>query len=107
MIWTKLFYKDFSCWQLPNVCFIWKRFKFFLSSIQELLGHSNPQTTMRYAHLGLMILREAVRAFDKPHTFLNLRHNSVTIHDFSKSECVAIEMKSSINSANDKTKTGL
>ena len=55
-----------------------------LRTVQELLGHSDPQTTMRYAHLGPMILKEAVKIFDRPRTIFNLRHNSVTIPNLER-----------------------
>jgi integrase len=37
-----------------------------LKAVQELLGHSTIQMTMRYAHLGPEIVRDAVRLLDQP-----------------------------------------
>jgi len=36
-----------------------------LKAIQELLGHSTIQMTMRYAHLAPEVAREAVRLLDE------------------------------------------
>jgi len=46
-------------------------------AIKDLLGHSEIRTTMRYAHLGPMVLRDAVLTLDK-----NSRHNPVTTSNF-------------------------
>jgi integrase len=48
-----------------------------MAAVQILMGHSDIRTTMRYAHLGEHILREAVTALESPQK-MNLRHNSVT-----------------------------
>lgn len=45
-----------------------------MRTIQELLGHSDTNTTMRYAHLSPLVLKEAIRTLEKPF----LWHNSVT-----------------------------
>ena len=37
-----------------------------LKAVQELLGHTTIQMTMRYAHLSPTVHREAVRALDDP-----------------------------------------
>ena len=37
-----------------------------LKAVQELLGHSTIQMTMRYAHLAPSTLRDAVAVLDKP-----------------------------------------
>ena len=37
-----------------------------LKAVQELLGHSTIQMTMRYAHLGPEVTRDAVNLLDKP-----------------------------------------
>jgi integrase len=37
-----------------------------LKAVQELLGHSTIQMTMRYAHLGPEIIRDAVKLLDQP-----------------------------------------
>lgn len=37
-----------------------------LKAVQELLGHSTIQMTMRYAHLGPEIVRDAVKLLDQP-----------------------------------------
>ena len=39
---------------------------FFAISIFKLLGHSTIQMTMRYAHLGPEVTRDAVNLLDKP-----------------------------------------
>jgi len=57
-----------------------------LRTVQDLLGHSDPQTTMRYAHLGPVILQEAIRIFDKPRIVQKLRHNSVTIANSARED---------------------
>jgi hypothetical protein len=36
-----------------------------LKTVQELLGHSTIQMTMRYAHLGPQVTREAVNLLDR------------------------------------------
>lgn len=45
-----------------------------MRTIQELLGHSDTNTTMRYAHLSPLVLREAIKTLEKPFVW----HNSVT-----------------------------
>ena len=37
-----------------------------LKAVQELLGHSTIQMTMRYAHLGPEVTRDAVNLLDRP-----------------------------------------
>ncbi len=37
-----------------------------LKAIQEMLGHSTIQMTMRYAHLAPEVAREAVELLDQP-----------------------------------------
>lgn len=53
-----------------------------MRTIQELLGHSDTNTTMRYAHLSPLVLREAIKTLEKPIIW----HNSVTtknrVHEF-------------------------
>lgn len=39
-----------------------------LKSIQELLGHSSIETTMRYAHLSAVVLKDAVATLDRPNS---------------------------------------
>lgn len=39
-----------------------------LKAIQELLGHSTIEMTMRYAHLAPAVLRDAVDALDQPNS---------------------------------------
>lgn len=48
--------------------------------IQNLLGHSDIKTTMRYAHLGQGVIREAVLQLERPASN-NFGHNLVTIID--------------------------
>jgi len=49
-----------------------------MRTIQELLGHSDTNTTMRYAHLSPLVLRDAVKMLEKPIEII-LRHNNGTI----------------------------
>ena len=49
-------------------------------AIKELLGHSEIRTTMRYAHLGPLVLREAIDILAQPAN-PNFRHKNVTIGD--------------------------
>lgn len=37
-----------------------------MKSIQELLGHASMETTMRYAHLSPVVLKDAVASLDRP-----------------------------------------
>ena len=37
-----------------------------LKAVQELLGHSTIQMTMRYAHLAPQVTRDAVNLLDRP-----------------------------------------
>jgi hypothetical protein len=37
-----------------------------MKAVQELLGHSSMQTTMRYAHLAPEVVNETVRLLDAP-----------------------------------------
>jgi integrase len=39
-----------------------------LKAVQELLGHSTIQMTMRYAHLAPEVTRDAVNLLDRPVT---------------------------------------
>lgn len=52
-----------------------------LKAIQELLGHSNIVTTMRYSHLTSASLIEAIKTLEpkKSPTTINLGHNMATI----------------------------
>ena len=51
-----------------------------IMAIKELLGHSEIRTTMRYAHLGPLVLREAIDILAQPAN-PNFRHKNVTIGD--------------------------
>jgi len=48
-----------------------------MRTIQELMGHSDTNTTLRYAHLSPLVLREAIRTLEKP-IKINIWHNSGT-----------------------------
>lgn len=52
-----------------------------IMAIKELLGHSEIRTTMRYAHLGPLVLREAIDVLARPAT-PNFCHKNVTINNF-------------------------
>lgn len=51
-----------------------------MATIKELMGHSDIRTTMRYAHLGQHVLKDAIKVLDSSH-YIKLRHNSVTIEN--------------------------
>ena len=53
-------------------------------SIKELLGHSDIKTTMRYAHLSPIVLREAIKLLDEKGDE-KIGHNMVTTVNFSQS----------------------
>ena len=61
---------------------------------------------MRYAHLGPMIQRDAIKVFEKPRT-INFCHNSVTISPFNGEKNDQEEVVEKSFCANDKTKTEL
>ena len=48
-----------------------------MRTIQELMGHIDTNTTLRYAHLSPLVLREAIRTLEKP-IKINIWHNSGT-----------------------------
>lgn len=48
-----------------------------MRTIQELLGHSDTNTTMRYAHLSPVVLRQAIQTLEKP-TEIKIGHNMAT-----------------------------
>lgn len=48
-----------------------------MRTIQELLGHSDTNTTMRYAHLSPLVLREAIRTLERP-IKINIGYNMGT-----------------------------
>lgn len=48
-----------------------------MATVKELMGHSDIRTTMRYAHLGQHVLKDAIKVLESSHR-IELRHNSVT-----------------------------
>lgn len=73
--------------------------------IQELLGHSDITTTMRYAHLSPATLRESIRTLDNRKAIeIDLRHKNVTIPTLEEENMALIE---STNSPDIKQKTAL
>lgn len=82
-----------------------------MRTIQELLGHSDPNTTMRYAHLSPLISREAVKTLERPKNF-NFGHNIATVTNleekndipklnFAEKISLAIKQKQSLSSVDD------
>lgn len=56
-----------------------------MRTIQELLGHSDTNTTMRYAHLSPVVLREAIKTLEKPidlKIWYNIGTNEKIDHEF-------------------------
>lgn len=49
-----------------------------MRKIQELLGHSDTNTTMRYAHLSPVILHQAIKTLSRP-VKIDFGHNMPTI----------------------------
>jgi len=47
-----------------------------LKAVQELLGHSTIEMTMRYAHLSPHVNRSAVEVLDAPHRVLWHMHGT-------------------------------
>ncbi|MBU2219171.1 site-specific integrase, partial [Patescibacteria group bacterium] len=56
-----------------------------LKVIQELMGHANIQTTMRYAHLSSSSLRETIKLLEPKRAILNFGQQVVNVgqHPFS------------------------
>jgi hypothetical protein len=54
-----------------------------LVAIKELMGHAEVRTTMRYAHLSQLTLRQAIRVLEHPKN-ISLCHNSVTNDNFGE-----------------------
>lgn len=69
-----------------------------MNAIQNLMGHSDIRTTMRYAHLGQHTLRDAIKVLETPQK-INVRHNSVTIDNFGVQN---IALKNQNNFSNNK-----
>jgi integrase len=74
-----------------------------LSAVQELLGHSDIRTTMRYAHINKGVLREAISILNRLPAE-NFCHNSVTTPAFSVEIDQIGERKRSENGSNDTEK---
>jgi hypothetical protein len=56
-----------------------------LKAVQELLGHTDIQTTMRYAHMAPSALSETVKLLDRNSTNNNLRqYDASTGQKFEK-----------------------
>ena len=51
-------------WKLGRTAFVMRGVP--LKAVQELLGHSTIQMTMRYAHLAPEVTRDAVNLLDRP-----------------------------------------
>lgn len=57
-----------------------------LVAVQNLLGHSDIRTTMRYAHINGTVLREAINILNNNRETENPCHYSVTSRDVTKQE---------------------